>query len=338
MHLVVVIPALNEAASIEAVVGAVPRTIDGIDSVEVIVVDDGSTDDTVSLASRAGAHVVSHDTNRGVGVAFRTGVEAGLLAGADVLVNMDGDGQFDPADIPRLLAPILAGRADVVTCTRFRDPALAPRMPWLKRAGNAAMTALVNRFTWGSQFTDVSCGFRAYTRDTLLRLRLFGDFTYTQESFVHLVSQHLRIEEVPLAVRGTREHGKSRVAGSLTRYAAHTLPILLRAVRDHRPLYFFGGLGLWVLGSGIALGLFVFGHWLATGHTSPYRSVLLGSGLGILVGCLMLFAALIADMLNRVRLTQEELLYLERRRLFGAGRGGADAQSGDQPPAGGGGR
>jgi len=96
---------------------------------------------------------------------------------------MDGDGQFSPGDIPRLIAPILEGRAEFVTCTRFRDPALLPTMPWIKRVGNRMMTRLVNHIAWGADFSDVSCGFRAYTRDTLLKLHLFGEFTYTQETF-----------------------------------------------------------------------------------------------------------------------------------------------------------
>lgn len=314
MRLAVIIPALNEEASIAQVVAGVPRSIDGVDHVQVIVVDDGSTDATVELARQGGAEVVSHDTNRGVGFAFRTGVRAALDHDADIVVNMDGDGQFSPGDIPALIRPILDDRADFVTCTRFADPALVPRMPAVKRLGNAAMTRLVNRLAWGSGFTDVSCGFRAYTRDTLLRLHLFGNFTYTQETFLNLAGQRVRMTEVALPVRGVREHGRSRVAGSVWRYAGQTLPILLRSWRDHRPLQFFGGMGIVVLLIGAALGLFVFVHWLMTGYTSPYKSVLLGSLAGFVIGFLMLFAALMADMLNRLRLTLEEILYLARRR------------------------
>ena len=312
MKLVVVIPALNEAPTIADVIEGVPREMDGVNQVDVVVVDDGSTDDTAELARAAGAAVVSHSKPRGVGAAFRTGISAALERGAGLIVNIDADGQFDPADLPELARPILDGEADVVTCTRFARKELAPKMPWAKRMGNRIVCAMVNGVT-GQRLTDVSCGFRAYSRDVALRLNLFGDFTYTQETFIQLAGEHARIREVPLRVRGVRQFGRSRVASNLFTYAARSSAIMLRAARDLNPMKFFGlpGLAVFLLGAG--LGAFVMGHWLATGHTTPYSRVLIGSAVGLILGFLLVVLALIADMLGRQRQISEELLYLRRK-------------------------
>ena len=312
MKLVVVIPALDEEATVQSVVEGVPRDLAGMDEVEVVVVDDGSTDRTAELARQAGAEVVCHPVNLGVGAAFRTGLHAALDRGADLVVNMDGDGQFDPSHIAELTAPVLAGDADFVTCSRFARRELVPTMPWLKKFGNRGMAWIVNTIT-GQRFTDVSCGFRCYSREAALRLNLFGRFTYTQESLISLASQGVVMTEVPLAVRGVREFGRSRVAHSLVRYGVRSLSIILRAVRDHRPLAFFGWMGGGSALLGVMCGLFVFGHWLATGHTSPYRWVLLGAAVFGIVGVLLGVLALLADMLGRMRQTNEAIL-LELRR------------------------
>jgi len=315
-RLVVVMPALNEEATIADVIGRVPLSIEGVGSIEVVVVDDGSTDNTAKLARQAGAHVVSHPENRGVGAAFATGIDAALRLGADVIVNMDSDGQFDPVDIPALIRPILEEGYGFVTCTRFGNPDYVPDMPWIKKWGNRMMCRLVNWIIWNARFTDVSCGFRAYTRDTALRLNLFGDFTYTQESFIDLAGKGVRMTEVPLKVRGVRRFGTSRVAGNLWHYASRTLPIILRAMRDVRPLTFFGSLALVFLLAGSLQGAFITTWWLATGHTSPWTSMITIGAACIIVGILIGTMALIGDQLGRVKKIQEAILVLERFRLY----------------------
>lgn len=322
MHLVVVLPALNEDRTVGAVVRAVPRDIPGIDAVTVVVVDDGSTDGTVERARAAGAVVVSHPRNLGVGAAFATGIDAALRLGADAMVNMDADGQFNPKDIAKLVAPIVEGRAGFVSCTRFGDPRFEPKMPRLKRRGNAWMTALINAIVRPTpRFTDVSCGFRAYTRETLLRLNLFGQFTYTQETFIDLAAKRIAMVEVPLRVRGVRKYGESRVARSILRYAMQTSAIILRAVRDHRPLAFFGGIGAATLAfAALQLG-FVGAHWIATGATSPFRSLIVTGGVTGIVGFMLLVLALLADMQGRQRTMLENVLYLSRKREYDAAEG-----------------
>jgi glycosyltransferase involved in cell wall biosynthesis len=320
MKLVVIIPALNEAQTVGAVLGGIPGRIEGVDSIEAIVVDDGSSDGTAEAARAAGARVVSHGYHRGLGAALATGMDAALRSGADVIVNIDADGQFAAADIPALIEPVLSGGYGFVTCTRFGRPDYVPKMPLLRKWGNRLLARLVNRAIWGARFTDVSCGFRVYSREAALRLNLFGRFTYTQEMFVDLAAKGVRMTEVPLRVRGVRQQGKSRVAASLPAYALQAGTILLRAMRDARPLSCFGALGLGVFGLGVLMGLVVFVYWCFTEHTSPIRSLLFGSVAFVVIGFLLGVAALLADMMGRMRRTLEEVRYAQRKADYDAAR------------------
>jgi glycosyltransferase involved in cell wall biosynthesis len=200
-RLLVVLPALNEAATIADVIERIPRNLPGIDCVDILLVDDGSTDETAELARRSGAEVISHNINRGVGAAIQTGLGEAIRRRVDIAVNIDSDGQFDPATIRDLIAPVLEGRADMATASRFKDRALVPSMPAAKRFGNWAMAKLVS-FLSAGDYADVSCGFRAYSKEALLRLVLTGSFTYTQESFLVLAAKGMKIVEVPIPVRG----------------------------------------------------------------------------------------------------------------------------------------
>lgn len=316
MKLVVTIPALNEEKTIAEVIKGVPRNIPGITETEIIVVNDGSTDRTAEIAEKAGATVINVTGRPGLGTIFRTGMERAMRRGADIIVNIDGDGQFNPADIAKLVEPLLRDDADFVTCTRFADPRLRPDMPAVKYYGNRLVTRIINWVCGGTRFTDVSCGFRAFNRDAAYRLTLFGRFTYTQECFIDLFSKGLRIAEVPLKVRGVRQHGKSRVASSIWKYALSSLPIILRAMRDIQPLKFFGAIALTFFIPGLLMGLFVTGWYLYRTRTTPFTSLITISGVLITISVIMGVLALLADMLGRTRRINEELLYLARRRFY----------------------
>ncbi len=315
MKLVVIIPALNEEKTIGDVIARVPPRIDGIDEEEILVVDDGSSDQTKSIAKSAGASVISHPEKRGVGAAFHTGIRAALRKGADVIVNIDADGQLNPLDIPVLVKPILEGKADFVTASRFKDPSMIPRMPKMKIWGNKAMARLIS-FLTGKKFYDVSCGFRAYSRNTALRLTLFGQFTYTQESFMDLVFKGFSIEEIPLTVKNEREFGHSRVASNLWKYAIRTLKIIFRTFRDYKPLRFFGIVSFPFLIIGILLAVFLCIHYMLTGQFSPHKWAGFSGATLIILGLIFFIIGLVADMLDRIRMNQEELLYYERKKEF----------------------
>jgi glycosyltransferase involved in cell wall biosynthesis len=337
MKLLVTIPALNEEKTIAQVISGIPRNIPGIDELEVIVMNDGSTDRTAEIASRAGAMVVNLVGRPGLGYVFRTGIERAMRRGADIIVNIDGDGQFNSADIRKLVMPLLQDHADFVTCSRFADPALRPEMPVVKFHGNRVVTRIINWVCGGTNFTDVSCGFRAFNREAAYRLTLFGRFTYTQECFIDLFSKGLRIVEVPLKVRGVREHGKSRVASSIWKYATNSLPIILRAMRDIQPLKFFGGISailgiLGLLTGGFVTAWYAIGDriklppvngkvvWHTVHRTSPFTSLITVSGALFTLAFLLFALALLADMLGRHRRISEELLYLARRRIYSTRR------------------
>lgn len=315
LRLVVVIPAYNEAATIERVIDSIPEKLPGFLPTQVLVIDDGSNDSTGKLAEDAGAIVFRHPRNLGLGKTFADGIDQALTLGADVIVNMDGDGQFPAHEIPKLVAPIVESNFGFVTCTRFQDRAKFPKMPFIKIIGNRGMCWIVNRIT-GQKFTDVSCGFRAYSRETALRLNLFGRFTYTQESFIDLASKSVAMTEVPLGVRGVREFGKSRMASSLWRYGLRTLGIILRAMRDTNPLAIFGAIAAVFLLLGFASFASVGLHWVFTGHTSPWGSLLFVGTAATMIGVGTGILAAVSDQIRRGRMIQENLLYLSRRQYY----------------------
>ena len=269
LHMLVVIPCLDEAPTVGRVVAGVPRDIPGIERVDIVVLDDGSSDATGERAREAGAEVVRHHTTRGLGATFQEAVGIAIARNVDVLLHIDGDGQFDPGDIPLLVKPVVDHDAHMATASRFLDRDLVPTMPAVKRWGNRGVAGIVRLLT-GRNFRDVSCGFRAFSREALLRMNLFGAFTYTQECFLDLIFKGLTIVEIPTKVRGVREFGASRVASSLSRYAFRSLQIMLRAFISYRPFSFFFTLGTLFLLIGLSFFYFLGLHWLSTGGFTPH--------------------------------------------------------------------
>jgi len=311
--LLVYVPALNEEKHIAEVIGQIPLAIKGISQVDCLVVDDGSTDRTAQAARSAGAQVVSHNRNQGVGMAFQSAVQYAWEHEYDLLVGIDADGQFDPAEIPMLIQPLLDNRADMLVGNRFTR-GRPQYMPAIKFHGNRMIAALVSSIS-GQKFQDVSCGFRAYNREALLRLNVFEKFTYTHESILSLVYQGLRVIEMPIAIRYYPDR-KSRVAGSISNYASKTSKIILRVLLDYRPLRVFGTLGTIFFLIGLAFEIFLFVFYLINGSFTPYKSAgFIGLGF-IIFGMLIFLIALIAEMINRLRQSQDRLMIELKRRRF----------------------
>lgn len=314
MRVVIYLPALNESATIGVVLDSIPSQLAGVAEVRKIVIDDGSTDDTAAEAMRHGARVVRHSTNLGTGKGFVSGVSAALEDGADIIVSMDADGQFSGQDLPALLTPILDGSADVVLCSRFGGSGgLIGSMTWPKRFGNELLTRTINSIA-SRHFTDVSCGFRAFTRDAALRIDIHSDFEYIHESLLNWSRYGLRIREVCVPVLAERSVGESRIMRSVFRYALRSGPVLVRAIRDYSPLKFFGALSVLAFVTSTMIGMAVFIHWLRTGETAPYTSFITVSVGGVLFALLLGTVALLADLIARLRFQVEELLYESRRR------------------------
>ena len=312
----IVIPALNEEATAGDVIRRCREAMDSATlKTSVFLIDDGSTDNTAAVAREAGATVVQHASNMGVGRAFQTGLIHALRSGADIIVNIDADGQFDPDNIPALIEPIQAGRADFATASRFKDANLVPKMSAAKLWGNRMMSRLISRMA-GQKFFDVSCGFRAYNREAALRFNLWGHFTYTQESILDLVVKGMRIEEVPLRIQGVRSTGTSRVASNLWHYGTRSLKIILHSYRDYWPMHFFGWLSVPFMVLGLSLLGFLGIHRVSVGSFSPHIWAGFTGAALLTVGGTILLVGVAADMLKRIRLNQEMLLYYERRKLY----------------------
>jgi glycosyltransferase involved in cell wall biosynthesis len=303
-----VIPAFNEDENIAGVLKKIPSFID-----KVLVVNDGSVDKTETVAKENGAEVYNHKKNRGVGATFNTGVKLMLQKEIDIMVNMDADGQFNPDDISKLLEPIIEGRADFVTASRFKEKELIPKMSPVKLWGNKRMTNFISWLT-GENFHDVSCGFRAYSRETLNRMNLFGTFTYTQETFIDLAFKGMTIVEVPVKVLGKRSIGKSRVASNIPKYAYQTAKIILRTFRDYKPFKLFGFISLILAIIGLGFLSVMFYSKFTTGSFTPYKWSGMASGVIFLSSFIFLLLGFILDMFARMRHNQEEILFQLKNR------------------------
>lgn len=327
MRLIVNIPAYNEAEKIAHTIQGIPRTFDGIDEVFIQVIDDGSKDDTARIARSAGADfVVSHHSNRGIGKAFRTSVESALANGADVMVNIDADGQFDPHDIPKLLRPVLDGKADLVSADRFSEHK-AENIPFVKDSLNRLAARVIGSFM-SAPISDLTCGFRAYSREMLLRVNLSGSFTYTQEVIIDALGKDLRVLWVPVKVKYFPER-KSRVVKSVGKYIKNSAKIIMKAVRDVRPLKFFGVPGLALIAVSFLAFLWFLGLYLQDYKITPFRNYLLVAITLFLIGLQFFVFALIADMIRSNRKITEEIFYILKKDRYERGRRITDQQSQD---------
>ncbi|MEF9878552.1 MAG: glycosyltransferase family 2 protein [Clostridia bacterium] len=311
MKLLIALPCYNEAEKIQEVIRAIPTQYERVDAVRVLVVDDGSSDQTASLAHEAGATVIRHKRNKGLGQAFRSAVDFAIDHGYDLMVNMDGDGQFDTGDIARLIAPILNEKADFVTASRFLSGDKIEHMPPIKRWGNTQMNHLVSRLC-KQHFSDVSCGFRAYSRDTLLKINFYGHFTYTQESFLSFSFLGLAMCEEPIAVKYFPER-KSRIAGSIFNYLKKTSGILIGLMRDYYPMRFFGFLGCLFLAPALLFGVMFLVHYLTVGYFSGYLFAGLLCAFCTLIAVLMFSFGVAMESMVRINRNENNILYQMRK-------------------------
>lgn len=311
--LLIYMPALNEAATISEVIKSIPLSYEGIYQTEILVVNDGSTDNTREEAEKAGATVLSHPQNRGVASAFKTAVDYALQSKATILVSIDADGQFNAEQIVDFVEPILNNQADFCIGNRFwgKKP---DNMPMIKYLGNRLVNKIVS-FVGRTKINDASCGFRSYSKKALLSLNLQGNFTYTHEVILDLLHKGFRVQQISVSVTYFKDR-VSRVADNLFRYGIKTSSIIFNCFKDYRPFPFFMTIAVLILIPAMLLGGFVLVHWIKTGAISPYKSfgfiALALCGLAFLLAVL----ALVADMLNRLRNNQEKMLFLIKKQQF----------------------
>jgi glycosyltransferase involved in cell wall biosynthesis len=308
MKLIVTIPAYNEEKTIAKVIREIPKKIPGIRKIEIIVVDDGSTDSTASVAKRCGAIVVRHAGNRGLAKAFKTGLSAALERGADIIVNTDADFQYNQKQIPALIKPILEGKADIVLGSRFAG--WIEEMPLSKKLGNKLATAVV-RFVTGYKISDAQTGFRAFSREAALRMNILSDYTYTQETLLIAAEHKLKVVEIPVDFR--KRAGKSRLISSIWSYAKKAGATIWLTYLSYRPLKVFLTLGAVLIVVGILAGIKVLSHYLATGLVQPYLPTALLASLLLILGFEVIIIGLVAEMVKSNRKLQEEVLYRLRK-------------------------
>ena len=317
MKLAVVSICKNEEKTIEELIARIPKHIDGIDSIEVIVMNDGSTDKTAELAKKAGAVVFGGSSSKGLAFRFREVVNIVLKRGVDIMVNIDGDLQFSPEDIPRFVAPIVNDEADFVAADRFTDPESGlqrkpANMPVVKYYGNKVGAWVVGKLS-DEKFRDVTCGFRAYNQNALYSLNINGTHTYTQESFQMLAARKMRIKALPVGVKYFKDR-KSRVVTSIPKYMLLSMVNILRAFRDFAPLRFFVLVGSIPFIIGILCLVFLGIYWLSTASLTPYKFVGFAGLYLVTLGIFFWALGLVADMQVRV-LNNQEKIYEELRRL-----------------------
>ena len=248
MKLVVLIPAFNEEEKIEETIRSVSKQIDGVDKVEILVIDDGSTDNTVENAQSAGADkIISHKHNTGVGAAFMTGIRNAISMKADIVVTIDGDSQMVSEEIPNLVKPIISKQYDIVIGSRFVNK-IPDDYPKIKVIGNKIFTKIVSTVV-GQKFSDTQTGFRAYSRDAIMNISVVNNFTYTQEVLIDLSFKKFRIGDVPVTIKYYRR--KSKVVKNIFSYSFRALSIIFKSLIFYRPMLVFGLLGIILIGGGL---------------------------------------------------------------------------------------
>lgn len=311
MKLIVQIPCLNEEETLSATVADIPRAIPGVDVVELLIIDDGSTDKTVEIARELGVqHIVRFTQNRGLAAAFAAGLDACLKLGADIIVNTDGDNQYAGSDIPNLIAPILAGQADIVIGNRETDT-IAHFSPTKKRLQK--LGSWVVRQASDTDIPDTTSGFRAYSRDAALRINVTTDYSYTLETIIQAGKQHLAVGHVPVGTNPKLRD--SRLFGSTWSYLSRSAATIMRIYTMYEPLRVFVTAGVLLLLGGLALSLrYLYFVYLGEG-TGHVQSVIVAAVLFI-AGFQVIMIGLMADLIaiNR-RLSEDILLRVKRLEL-----------------------
>jgi glycosyltransferase involved in cell wall biosynthesis len=308
MKLIVQIPCFNEEATLPATFNDIPKQIDGVDVVEILIIDDGSTDKTIEVAKALGVHhIVINKNNRGLARTFRTGLNECLKLGADIIVNTDGDNQYAGWDIPKLIQPILDGKADVVVGDRntAKVAHFSPFKKFLQRLGSFVVKTLS-----GVQVPDAVSGFRAYSRDAALQLNIVSPFSYTIEALIQAGKKHMAVTSVPVETNAkTRE---SRLFSSIPKFIERQLTTIVRMYAMYQPLkvFFFIGLTLSILG---AIPILRFLYFYFTGDGEGHIQSLILGGVFTILGFISFLIALLADLMNFNRQLIEQTLEKVRR-------------------------
>jgi glycosyltransferase involved in cell wall biosynthesis len=327
MKLIIQIPCLNEEATLPATIADLPRSVPGIDQVELLVIDDGSTDRTVEVARERGVeHIVRLTNNKGLAAGFQAGLDACLKLGADVVVNTDADNQYQGADVAKLVAPIVAGEADMVVGDR-RVTAIDHFSPAKKRLQR--LGSWVVRRVSGTEITDATSGFRAYNREAALQLLVVDNFTYTLESLIQAGKMLIAVDEVEVGTNPkTRE---SRLFASTGAYVRRNGPAILRIYARYEPLRAFTTAALVLLVLAFAAWAPFLIDWIFNGDSTGHiQSLILGAVL--FIAAVQLFAlGVIGDLLAGQRVMTQRVFERVRRVELALGVEPSHYEPGSEP-------
>ncbi len=307
MKLIIQIPCYNEEQTLPLTVRDIPRKIDGIDEVEILIIDDGSTDRTVEVAKEIGVdHIVRNKCNKGLARTFFAGLNASLRLGADIIVNTDGDNQYKGQDIPKLVAPILNGEADIVIGDRQTDKIL--HFSYTKRILQK-LGSFVIRLLSETNVPDAVSGFRAFSRNAAMQMNILSPFSYTIETVIQAGKKHLAVASVPIGTNSkTRE---SRLFKSIPNFLERSVTTMIRTYTMYQPLRVFFYIGcLFILGGMIPSIRFLIYYFMGDG--SGHIQSLLFAAVLFVVGFQVLVVGLLADVVSFNRRLIEETLHRVR--------------------------
>jgi glycosyltransferase involved in cell wall biosynthesis len=308
MKLIIQIPCLNEATTLPGTLAELPRSIPGIDVIEVLIIDDGSTDGTSNVARKLGIkHVVQFERNRGLAAAFMAGLEASLAAGADIIVNTDADNQYRAEDIAKLVEPILARRAELVVGDR--GVGTLPNFSWIKRKLQVFGSWVLGRAA-ELRTPDATSGFRALSRECALRTMVLSNYSYTLESLIQAGARRAAVEFVSIGINPQTR--PSRLMKSIPHYIRKSGVTMLRAYTMYRPIRVFSRLGLFLIILGALPGLRFVYFYLSGSPVGRIQSLILAAIL-IIVGFQTLLIGVVADLISFNRQIAEETVYRLRR-------------------------
>ncbi len=304
MKLIIQMPCYNEAGTLALALAELPRSVKGFDQVEWLIIDDGSTDDTVDVARRSGVnHVVSFKKNQGLARGYIAGLRACLELGADVIVNTDADNQYNAGDIPALVTPILEGRADIVIGAR---PINTIEHFSLAKKGLQRLGSLVVRKVSGTDVEDAPSGFRAVSRDAAMRLHVFNDYTYTLETIIQAGRKNMVVLSVPIRVN--EDLRPSKLVKSIPNYIKKSIFTMLRIFVVYKPFKFFMSIGASVFTLGLVVGL-RFLYFLLSGQGGGHIQSLILVSILMGIGFQTMITAFLADQFAVNRTLLEDIEY-----------------------------